>query len=178
MPDTNTALWARELPPPEVLRSLLDYNPETGELRWKVNRSQRVKAGDIAGYTHYGYRKIGILGFHYFAHRVIYSLYHGCEVPTDAMIDHLNGNPCDNRISNLRIATCSENCLNISRKRNNRSGHTGIGWMVANEKWRARVTIGGTQHYLGLFDTKEEAIAARERAEQEHHIYTRGSTNV
>ena len=80
--------------------------------------------------------------------------------PGDPWVDHLNGDRLDNRRENLRLATPSQNGLNRARPgRANRSGFIGVRKHSAG-RWSAQVQVERKQHYLGLFDTPEEAAAA------------------
>lgn len=72
-------------------------------------------------------------------------------------IDHVNGNGLDNRRSNLRVCTHSQNMMNISRHKDNKSGYKGVSWCKLNKRWKAQITINGKNTYLGLFATPEEA---------------------
>ena len=72
-------------------------------------------------------------------------------------IDHINRNKLDNRRSNLRIATKSQNGLN-------REESVGVSWRKERNKWRARITINGKEQFLGHFNNWEEAIQARKEA--------------
>lgn len=74
-------------------------------------------------------------------------------------VDHIDGNRSNNKWSNLRNGTRSDNLRNIALKRNNTSGHHGVHFSKQRQQWT--VTIG-----VGSFDSKEEAIAARKRAEE------------
>jgi len=74
-------------------------------------------------------------------------------------IDHINHNRLDNRKSNLRFATNSQNQFNRKKKSKEEAGvarHSQY-----SDKWRARITVNGKEHHLGLFNTKEEAVACR-----------------
>lgn len=82
--------------------------------------------------------------------------------------DHINRNELDNRKSNLRPATFTENAQNRSLFKNNTSGITGVGWHKNTNNWRARITVNNKQICLGYFDNKEDAIKARLRAEQKY----------
>lgn len=83
-----------------------------------------------------------------------------------AIVDHINRDKTDNRISNLRLATRSENARNINRRRDNTSGITGVNFLPKTNRWTAKLTINGWNHFLGSFATKEEAVAARLKAEK------------
>ena len=82
--------------------------------------------------------------------------------------DHINRNPFDNRSSNLRECTDRGNALNHSIRKDNTSGVTGVHYIKQNNKWQARISIGGgKRRSLGYFDTYEEAVEARIKAEKE-----------
>ena len=97
----------------EYLKSLLDYNPETGKFIWKVSKNNRVKSGSEAGTIQSsGHRSILIDKKDYLAHRLAWLWYYG-RWPED-QIDHINHNPDDNRIENLREVSNQENGKNQS----------------------------------------------------------------
>lgn len=84
--------------------------------------------------------------------------------------DHINRNPFDNRASNLRECNKRENNLNHNIRKDNSSGVTGVNYVKASKKWQARISIGdGKRKSLGYFDTYEEAVEARIKAEKEHY---------
>lgn len=78
----------------------------------------------------------------------------------DLDIDHINGNGLDNRRSNLRLATRSQNMMNRSSQANNRSGYRGVCWQHEKRKWRATIWVAGRKTHLGDFKDIEEAHAA------------------
>jgi hypothetical protein len=84
----------------ERLREVLKYFPRTGRFRWRVPGPRGAPAGREAGTRQGGYRSIRIDGVRHYEHRLAWLYVHG-EHPTGD-IDHDNGNPSDNRISNLR----------------------------------------------------------------------------
>ena len=79
------------------------------------------------------------------------------------VVDHINGNPLDNRRQNLRVCTVAENNRNNKGRSQSTSGVTGVAWR--NNKWRARIKINHKDIHLGVFDNKEDAIKARKEAE-------------
>lgn len=86
-------------------------------------------------------------------------------------VDHINGNPSDNRKENLRIVSHQENTWNQKMRTNNKSGITGIWYDKREERtkhWVAEIKVNGKKIALGSFSTKEEAIQAREFAENQY----------
>ena len=90
------------------------------------------------------------------------------NIQGNVIIDHINGNPLDNRKCNLRIATPTQNNMNMKKRSDNISGYKGVGWQKKRNKWRARITINKKTIELGYFNTIEEAIKARQKAEEEY----------
>lgn len=88
--------------------------------------------------------------------------------PKDKVVDHINHDTTNNRKSNLRICSHSENGKNRSVSKNNKIGVTGVSWEKARNKWRATIKINGKRIHLGLFENLEEAIKARLEAEKKY----------
>lgn len=91
-------------------------------------------------------------------HRVLLS------APIGIQVDHKDSNGLNNRRSNLRLATNAENQFNQRPPINNTSGVKGVNWSKVDAKWRARITVTGYQHHLGLFKNIEDAAAAYAQA--------------
>jgi hypothetical protein len=97
---------------PDYIRDVLNYDPETGDLTWKVTGIKK-KAGDVAGSLNsVGYRTVVIDQSRYLSHRLAWFLTHN-EQPN--VIDHINRDRADNRLANLRNVTQSQNLLNKAR---------------------------------------------------------------
>lgn len=134
---------------------VIGYDPATGVFRWKEDRRNGSKAGDVAGYVdEKGYRRIQIAGRTYKAHRLALLIATGKE--PSQQVDHVNGNKGDNRLCNLREVNNAENQQNIiTARRNNKVGLRGVvryGKRFASHIW---TPDGGK--YLGSFDTPELA---------------------
>lgn len=151
----------KELPPLDKLREVFDYNPETGDITYKVSRGS-VKAGKVAGCLDAeGYLTIGFDKSNYRAHRIAYTLHHGTPVKPTEIIDHRDGNKSNNRISNLRIATQSTNCFNrLETTTRSNTGVRGVYWIES----KGYFTSWCSSTYLGKFLTLDEAINARQTA--------------
>ena len=144
------------------------YNDESGKLYWKKPTARCVKIGDIAGCPQYNYKHkdkvihliVVLHGHHYLVHRIIFALFHGDVLCLNKVIDHIDGNPENNLINNLRLVTNRENCQN--RKDQRESGKTGYYWFKATKKWRAEIREenSGIRHHLGYFCKEEEAQCA------------------
>ena len=91
-------------------------------------------------------------GYLYKAHRLIYAWHNG-NFTDDLFVDHINGNPDDNRIKNLRLVTHQENHFNRTKEK-------GISFMKQRNKWRSQIQANGIKKYLGSFEDKEDAINA------------------
>lgn len=149
----------------EYVRSLFDYRD--GELYWRVSNSNRVKVGDLVGSDHGdGYRIVMINRKNYRAHRLIF-LYHHGYVPE--FLDHIDGNPINNNIFNLRPATHQENMMNQKKTKSvngksTSSKYKGVYWNKQHKKWRSRITIDGKQKHLGKFTSEIDAALAYDRA--------------
>ena len=150
------------------LRRLLDYDPETGIFRWLEGPSNAIKAGTVAGaICTKGYRQIKIGGKSRMAHRLAWLHYYG-SWPAD-QIDHINGVPDDNRISNLREATPSQNSQNRPVRSDSRSGFKGVRWSRERQRWITHMTIHGRRRCLGLFVELDDAVSALVEARKRHH---------
>jgi hypothetical protein len=172
----------------EYLRSILDYDPATGEFRWKtrtpymLGRSKYSApkwnshfAGRIAGSVNGGgYRHIGINGKAHQAHRLAW-LYMTGEWPKE-LIDHRDCDNSNNRWENLREATNVENSRNARRRSDNKSGTKGVVWVRRHSKWRAQISDNGKRRYLGYFDAdklNDAAIAYAKAARELHGEFAR-----
>lgn len=89
--------------------------------------------------------------------------------PPDLHVDHINRNTLDNRRSNLRLATRSQNKANSGRYRNNTSGYKGVSWNRKTRRWYAKVGDGAKNRCIGHFETAEEAARAYDRVARERY---------
>lgn len=161
----NMRTYKTNEPSVEFIKDILDYDPETGLLTWRIAPTMRRKSrrgGQVAGtMTATGYVAVMLgPGILHRAHRLAWVLAYGAW-PQEPL-DHINGVRDDNRLRNLRLATSSLNGANKGMQRNNTSGYVGVNFFAQNQKWEARITRRRVTHRLGLFDTAIEAHRARE----------------
>jgi hypothetical protein len=152
------------------LKELLNYDKDSGCFYWKQNQGRRIKAGDIAGCIHHnGYIVICINKKQYQAHRLAW-LYIYKEFPKSS-IDHINGIRSDNKISNLREATQSENCQNLKKSRGS-SGFLGVSIdSQRRNRWKASIKLYGKTTHLGWYKTPQEAHQAYIEAKRKMHPF-------
>lgn len=153
---------------------VLAYDPKSGVIIRKVRQSSNAPAGSIAGnlsrsHSRIPRRVVCIDGTQYLASRIAWLIHYGKWPDYD--IDHINGDPLDNTITNLRDATRHDNLKNAARRTDNTSGITGVYWNVDRGKWQAQIGVDGRVLYIGLFSSIDQAIAARKRAEREHGFH-------
>lgn len=172
---------AQPLPAREDLLRVLEYDPENGSLTWKPRSASEFsqKRYSPEAQAHWwntrnagkeaftdvkrdGYRAGFLFGKRRLSHRVIWKMMTG-EDPE--CIDHIDGDPGNNRWGNLRSVSSAENSRNKTRSRANTSGRTGV--YREGARWRASIRDARQLRHLGRFDSFEEACGARERAELE-----------
>lgn len=156
----------------EVLR----YDNESGKLFWKVTRNGYVKAGSEADSKHDTHRttyiRVNIDGYRHYAHRIIWLMSYGSFPDENCQIDHIDGDGCNNRLSNLRLVSGKDNCRNKRSNSTNTSGVCGVSYIKKSGKWLAYINIiENKQSRIGIFDTLEEAAAARKRAEKDYGYF-------
>jgi hypothetical protein len=145
----------------------LRYNPATGEClrelmagEWKL-----ITPGNKAGiYTH-----LKICGRNCKLHRLIAEVFlnGGKPLLPTQQIDHIkpaDGSHAQDRLSNLRIVSNSQNLMNQRLKSSNKSGYKGVSWNKTANKWQAQITSYGRRRYLGYFTTPEAAALAYDQA--------------
>ena len=152
------------------LKELLQYEPNSGEFHWLIDRGGSAKAGRLAGRTdHRGYRIITVYKKLYRAHRLAWLFVHG-QFPNDC-IDHIDRDTQNNAIANLRVCSAAENQQNVKIRVDNTSGTTGVYYNNQNKNWRAKIRKNGIVYGLGSFKSFDEAVAARVAAKLAFHTF-------
>lgn len=154
----------------------LIYNPDSGVFTWAEDRGRwgRIKAGTVAGHKKAnGYVVINIDKKLLYAHRLVFEMEGG--IPEGMEVDHINGDPSDNRRVNLRLCDSSENKFNTKRPKSNTTGVKNVHLDKGTGKYRVRIRCKGLHKHIGLYDTLEEASkAAQENREELHGVFSRG----
>ena len=169
----------RQIPPREEIARHFDCDFATGALRWKHSPKNGIKVGDVAGGKRAtGYWMATIPGHgQLFVHRIIWMMAYGANPPGE--IDHIDGNGSNNALSNLRLASSSQQKRNRGVQSNNRSGLKGAYFHACRrgKKWRSQIKVAGRLIFLGYFDTAQEAHEAHRAAsiahEGEFSVYAR-----
>lgn len=146
------------------VRELFDY--KDGFLYWRIKPSRDTVIGALCGCERNdGYRVITIEGRKYLAHRIIFFWHYGF-LPRS--IDHIDRDPRNNRIENLRQATHSQNHCNRSKQKNNTSGYKGVSWISRDKKFQTKIKVGEKHIHLGYFNSAQEAHDAYIKAANKH----------
>jgi len=147
------------------VKELFEYRD--GDLYWKKILSNRVPKGSkVSGVNSLGYLRVRIDGECYMAHKVVW-LYHYGYLPE--MLDHIDGDPGNNRIENLRLCTKTTNGYNAKLSKRNSTGLKGLTWNKVNKNWRCGFHANGERVEVGSFMDKDEAIKALVKARGVHH---------
>ena len=150
------------------LKEILDYDESTGIFtRRVIVHGSNAPEGSIVGVNVGRYLKVSIDCGQYFLHRLAWLYMHG-EWPI--VIDHINGDGFDNRISNLRNTTQAGNTQNVRSPRGT-SKYVGVSYKKDRGKWRAKTKVGYVDHHIGYFDTEEQARDAYLKAKAVLHPY-------
>lgn len=173
-----------KMPTQAELLELLRYEPESGNLYWRARPRERFKHVQQWHYWNEtyadkpafeiitrGYKAGTLFKRRYLAHRIIHKMMFGTDAET---IDHVNGDPSDNRLTNLRSVPHIENCHNQKRRNTNLSGCTGVCWVNharRQSNWLAFIKVSGKLIYLGYHEEYDDAVAARKAGERKYNFH-------
>ena len=133
------------------LYNLIDRNP------------RQLKDMVVGSLSQKGYLQFQLHDKFYKVHRVIWTLHHG-EIPEGLEIDHKDKNRLNNLISNLRLATTSQNAMNKAKPSTSVGVLKGTTYHAASGKWRAQIQENGKRKHLGTFNSEMEAHLAWKQA--------------
>lgn len=160
----------RRVKPSDHPRDVFTYDPTTGIVEWRpgLMMNGRFADGEAGWLGGEGYRLVSFAGRTIQTHRIAWIIMTGEEVPAGKEIDHINGGRADNRWSNLRLVDRTQNNMNAALRSDNWSGTKGVGFDAARARWTAEIKVNGRKIFLGRFDDKADAVAARLDAERRH----------
>jgi len=150
----------------DLLHELFEY--KDGEIYWKKRPSPRAvqakigyKAGTICNNL---YKQVSINKEYYYIHRIIFAMFYG-YFPNS--IDHIDGNPSNNKIENLREVTQTQNNYNAAIRSDNTSGYRNVYWDKRSNKWMVMVKVERKNKHIGYFKdielANDAAILARKK---------------
>jgi len=150
----------------QILNDLFEYRD--GLLFWKVDRRGNKLQGKQASRLKKsnGYHEVTISKKKYYAHRVIFMMFHG---RWPEQIDHIDGDRSNNVLSNLREANNAQNNRNTKLRSTNTSGFKGVFYNKRNHNYNASITVNYKSIHLGCFPTAQDAHEAYKKAALELH---------
>jgi hypothetical protein len=153
----------------EELREIFHYDPETGVITRKKNfRKYRDRIGKVCTWkVSFGHLAVSHKRKSILAHRLAVLLMTG-DWPAE-FVDHVNGDPADNRWCNLRQCSRAENTRHQKVHKRSATGHRGVHYVKRYDAWRAVICVNRKLIYLGQFGRIEDAIAARAAASLKYH---------
>jgi hypothetical protein len=149
------------------LRKRVSYDPSDGQFTWLSHRCSNFIGSPAGWWGKNGYRIIQIGELKLLAHRVAWTMQTGAW--PKIQIDHIDGDPKNNRFINLRPATQAQNLRNKCIQSNCKSGVQGVVWREEREKWMAYINVNGRFRHLGYFDDLGEATEARRNGALKYH---------
>lgn len=166
----------------DILCELLSYEKTTGKLTWKPRDKKWFKSvrefkrwnkrfsnkEALTSCNSNGYKSGHVLGTPVKAHRIIWCMVYG-GYPEE--IDHIDGDPANNSLTNLRSVSHAENTMNRKLSNNNTSGVVGVYWSVSKGRWAAQIRSNNVYEYLGTFDYLSDAIKVRKDAELRYNFH-------
>lgn len=147
------------------LRKYFDYRD--GELYWKEKSNRKVIVGkQVKTYlSNSGYRLFGFMRKTRIHHRMIFAWHHGYF---PAQVDHIDGNPANNCIENLRACNQFQNQANRKANKSNKSGYKNVNWDDRSQAWEVKFLCNGQRMHFGYFKDIELAGLVAIEARNKH----------
>ena len=128
--------------------NLFEY--KAGNLYWKISPHPRLPIGSKAGSFNGRSWYVEVKQKNYQLHRVVWEMING-RIPEGFTIDHIDRNPSNNNLNNLRLATHQQNCSNRGVRRDSKSRIKGVYWEKRKNRWISSIQGKGKKKYLGMF---------------------------
>lgn len=158
------------------------YDASAGRLIWKTRSPESFEkprhaphwngrfSGKVAGAPKTAKHRsmVRVFGMHLMAYRIIWEMHNG-PIPEGMFVDHINRNPLDDRIENLRLANHSQNTANSAVSRRNTSGYKGVSRDKKINKWIVVVNDGGKSKRLGAYECIHDASEAYDEYAKSKH---------
>lgn len=144
----------------ERLKQLVEYDPATGVFE-RIGKLHHTAHKIPKSSNQDGYLTVWLDGKNRRQNRMAWLYMYGAPIPK--ILDHINGNRKDNRISNLRPATVAQNQQNSRLRCDNSSGVKGVSWDKSQNSWKAYSKNKGKTKHIGVFKSFEDAVEARVR---------------
>ena len=143
----------------DLIKEYLAYDPSSPSgLVWIKRPANKVIIGSVAGSISHGYYQLRFKGCRFLSHRLVYQLSNNTLIPDKIAIDHIDRNPGNNTISNLRLDPDNKNQGNVGIRINNTSGFPGVHFEKPSQKWIASIWLKDWRLCLGRFPDPESAF--------------------
>ena len=169
--DSETDGWVEnvtKLHVEDYIKKCFSYEPETGKVFWKFSPNNRIKVGQevLCKAGQRGQVTVTFEGKtkNYRLHRIAWLLYYGSW--PKGLLDHINNNPSDNRIVNLRECSHTENMKNQGLRKDNSTGYKGVCYRPSKSggRYTAQIYHNNKLRYIGSYRTAEQAASAYDEA--------------
>ena len=145
------------IPTQQRLIELFEYTDDGGLRRMISSGNQKAGTITYGKKESCGRRRILVDSNLYLFHRVVWKLIYGNE---PKFIDHINQNPSDNRVENLRQVDKSSNARHQKKPKNNSSGFIGVSWYKSSSKWKASICVNSNYLSIGYYKNIKDAVLA------------------
>ena len=150
-----------------IFKDIFHYN--NGKLYWKVKPKSGINIGDEAGWLNTtGYLQVCYKRKKYSVHKIVWELFNG-EVPIGFVINHIDVNPLNNKIENLRLGSMAQNQYNHSLRKDNTSGIKGVSFSKDKNKWRVQLKVNKKALNFGCHEDIEFAELVAHEARVKYH---------
>ena len=155
----------------ELFKDLVIDSESPSGLRW-ADTARRNRGKRVGALTHEGYWQCGYKNRQYKVHRIIMMIHLNRELSMNEVVDHINGDPSDNRVENLRVCSTSDNLCNMRLTNRNTTGVKGVSFkpnINAKNPYCVHIRANGKSVHGGYFATLDEAAEVANKLREELH---------